>query len=175
MLIEVIDRDLIISELRCKDKEGVIREMASKFSQAGVIQNEDSFINAIRTRENIESTAIGGGIAIPHARSDTVEKLVVALGRSSEGVDFASLDGKPVHLIFMIGCSSSETKTYLQVLARIARLCKNKKMRESLMSAKNVDAILCFLKGFDIGSDKPEPVKLKDGRMIYPSINFSKK
>jgi fructose-specific phosphotransferase system IIA component len=174
MLTEVIERDLIISELRAKDKEGIIKEMASKFGQSGVIKNEDSFIKVIEAREQIESTAIGGGIAIPHARSDAVEKLVVALGRSSKGVDFASLDGKPVHLIFMIGCPSGETKTYLQVLARIARLCKNKKMREGLMKAKDVDVILCFLKGFDVGSDRPEPVRLKDGRMIYPDINNEK-
>ena len=168
MLIEVIERELIVPELKSANKYEVIKEMAVKFREAGVIKNEDIFIKAIKTREALESTAIGDHIAIPHARCDVVERLTVALGRSREGVDFESLDGKPVHLIFMIACDTNATKTYLQVLARIARLCKNEKMREGLIKAKDTDAIMCFIKGFDIGSGKPEPVKLKDGRTIYP-------
>jgi len=169
MLIEIMERELIIPELKSKDKDGVIEEMAVKFKEAGVIKDEDVFIKAIKTREAFESTAIGGCIAIPHARSDTAEKLTVALGRSIEGVDFESLDGRPVHLIFMIACPSNVTKTYLQVLARIARLCKNENTKEELIEAKDADEIMCFIKGFDIGSGKPEPVKLKDGRTIYPN------
>ena len=169
MLTEVMERELIIPELKSINKEEVIKEMASRFKEAGVIKEEYGFIEAIKTREALESTAIGGGIAIPHARSDAVERLTVALGKSREGVNFEPLDGKPVHLIFMIACPPSATKTYLQILARIARLCKNEDMREGLMRAKDADAIMCFIKGFDIGSGKPEPVKLKDGRTIYPN------
>lgn len=171
MLMEVMDKKLIIPELQSKDKDDIIEEMASKFKEAGMIKDEDVFIKAIKTRESLESTAIGDGIAIPHARSDTAEKLTVALGRSREGVDFKSLDGRPVNLIFMIACPPSATKIYLQVLARIARLCKNEEMREGLIKAKDTDAIMCFIKGFDLGSGKPEAVELKDGRTIYPNKN----
>lgn len=163
-----MEKGLIIPELKSKEKAGVIREMASKFKEAGIVENEKVFIEAIKAREALESTAIGGCIAIPHARSDTVERLTVALGKSMEGVDFESLDGRPVHLVFMIACNTSATKTYLQVLARIARICKNENMREGLIKAKDTDEIMCFIKGFDIGSGKPEAVKLKDGRTIYP-------
>lgn len=171
MLIEVIDEDLIIPELKSTDKEEVIEEMASKFEKAGVIKDRRIFLEAIREREALESTAIGGCIAIPHARSDTVERLAVAIGKSKGGVDFKSLDSEPVHLIFMIACPTNVTKEYLQILARIARLCKNSKMKEGLQKAGDVDEIMCFLKGFDIGSGKPEPVQLKDGRTIYPNNN----
>jgi PTS system fructose-specific IIC component len=171
MLIEVIDEELIIPELTSQDKEEAIKEMAAHFKKAGVVKDERVFLEAIREREALESTAIGGCVAIPHARSDTVERLAVAIGRSEEGIDFKSLDGKPVHLIFMIACPTNVTKEYLQILARIARLCKNDKVREGLQSAKDIDEIMCFLKGFDIGSGKPEPVQLKDGRTIYPNSN----
>ncbi|HIE43568.1 MAG TPA: PTS sugar transporter subunit IIA, partial [Candidatus Omnitrophica bacterium] len=114
--------------------------------------------------------AIGKSIAIPHARSDAVEELAVAFARSSEGIDFRSIDGKPVHLVFMIVCPPEIKKEYIQILARIARLCKNEKMREALMQAKNEDEILGFIKGFDIGSGKVE-VKLKRGRTVYPNKN----
>lgn len=171
MLIEVMEEGLIIPELKSKSKDEVIKEIASKFREAGVIKDENIFIETLKEREALESTAIGNYIAIPHARSDAVERFAVALGKSTEGVDFESLDGKPVHLIFMIACPSGITKEYLQILARIARLCKNEKIRGELLKTKDVDEILCFIKGFDIGSGKPEPVKLKDGRTIYPNQN----
>ena len=171
MLIEVMDEDLIIPELKSQEKEEVIKEMASEFKSAGLIDNEAFFIKAVMEREALESTAIGGCIAIPHARSDAVKELAVALGKSTKGVNFASVDKKPVHLIFMIACPSNITKEYLQILARIARLCKNEKMREGLLKTKDIDEILCFIKGFDIGSGKPEPVKLKNGRTVYPNQN----
>ena len=110
MLIEVMEKGLIIPELKSKDKNGVIKEMASKFKEVGVIEDEKTFIKAIQAREALESTAIGDCIAIPHARSDAADRLTVALGKSREGVDFESLDGKPVHLIFMIACPPSATK-----------------------------------------------------------------
>ena len=174
MLTAVIERDLIIPELQAKDKEGAIKEMASKFKKAEIIKNEDVFIKAVNTREALESTAIGGFIAIPHARSDTVMELTVALGKSSQGIEFKSLDNKPVHLIFMIACPPSETKTYLQVLAGIARLCKNEKIRKRLIKTKDVDKIMCFLEGFNIGFGKPEPVKIKNDKTKYTGTDSKK-
>ena len=168
MLIEVMNEDLVIDELKSQRKEEVIKEIASKFKEAGVVKDENKLIESIWERERIESTAIGESIAIPHARSDTVEKLAVAFARSEKGVDFDSLDRKPVHLIFMIASPPHIKKEYLQVLARIARLCKNKKIKEALIKAKNKHEILGIIKGFDIGSDKIEEIKLKKGRTIYP-------
>ncbi|NOZ64609.1 MAG: PTS sugar transporter subunit IIA [Caldiserica bacterium] len=169
MLIEVMGENLIIDELKHREKDEIINEIASKFKEAGVIKDETKFIEEVKAREQIESTAIGGGIAIPHARSDTVEKLTVAFAKSKEGIDFDSLDGKPVHLIFMIAAPPDVKKGYLQILARIARLCKNERMKEALIKAQNKHEILGIIKGFDIGSEKPERIRLKEGRTIYPA------
>ncbi len=169
MLTEVLEEDLVITELRSKDKEGVIEEMASRLVERGMVKGEKRFIKALKQREKIASTAIGGGVAIPHARSDTVEGLSVVLARSEEGIDFDSVDGKPVHLIFMIASHPDINKEYLQILARIARLCKNAKMKDGFIKAKDKRGIMNLIKGFDAGSGKLEEVKLKKGRTVYPS------
>ena len=171
MLTEVMKDDLVITELKAKDKEGVIREIALRFVETGVVKDGKKVVEALKEREKIQSTAIGEGIAIPHARSDTVEGLTVSFARSIEGVDFESADGKPVHLIFMIVCSSDITKEYIQILARIARLCKNCKMRDGLMKARDREEIIAIIKSFDIGSGKLEEVKLRKGRTVYPKEN----
>lgn len=167
MLIEIME-DLVIDGLSSKTKDEVIKEIASKFKKAGVVKDKNKFIEALLAREKIESTAIGGGIAIPHARSDTVKRLTVGLGRSKEGVNFDSLDGKPTNLIFIIASPSNVKKEYLQTLARIARICKNNKTREALINAKNKHEILGFIKGFNFGLGRPEEIKLKKGRTVYP-------
>jgi len=169
MLTEVLQEDLVVTELESKNKEDVIKEMASRFVGAGVVKDEDKFIEALIEREKIGTTAIGDGIAIPHARSDAVEGLTVVLARSEQGIDFESLDGKPVHLIFMIASSPDINKEYLQILARIARLCKNDKMKNALVKAKDKRAIMNLIKGFDAGSGKLEEVKLQKGRTVYPN------
>ncbi len=169
MLTEVLQEDLVVAELESKDKEDAIKEMASRFVGAGVVKDEKKFVEALREREKIGTTAIGDGIAIPHARSDAVEGLTVVLARSEQGIDFESLDGKPVHLIFMIASSPDINKEYLQILARIARLCKNDKMRNALVKAKDKRAIMDLIKGFDAGSGKLEKVKLQKGRTVYPN------
>ena len=169
MLTEIMKDNLVIAELKAKDKEGVIKEVASMLVEAGVVKDESKFVEDLKAREKVESTAIGDGIAIPHARSDTVEGLTVAFARSSEGIDFESMDGKPVHLIFMIACNSDIAKEYLQVLARIARLCKNDKMRGGLVKARDGKEIIGLIKSFDLGSGKLEKIRLQEGRTVYPN------
>ena len=172
MLIDIINENLVIPELTSANKEAIIGEMASRFQEVGLVEDVEGLITALKEREKIESTAIGSNIAIPHARSNIIEKLVVAFARSSKGVDFESLDGKPVHLIFMIIAPPSVKKEYLQTLARIARLCKNEQMRAGLMKAKDTKEIMGFIKGFDLGAGMPEEVKLKEGRTVYPNSTY---
>ncbi len=169
MLAEVMDEDLVIAELVSKKKEEAIKEIASRFVKMGVVKDENKFIKAIGEREKLECTAIGECVAIPHARSDVVEGLAVAFGRSKEGIAFESLDGKSVHLIFMIACSLDISKEHLQILARIARLCKNKKMKDALMKARDSKEIMGLIRSFDAGSGKLEEIKLRKGRTVYPN------
>jgi len=169
MLTEVMDEELIVSELKATSKEEAIKKMVSTLAKKRMIEDEKKFIYAINEREKLESTAIGEGIAIPHARSESVRGLGVAFARSKQGIDFDALDKKSVHLIFMIACGMKTQKQHLQILARIARLCKNKKMKEALIEARDSEEIMGLIKSFDAGSGKLEKIKMKKGKTVYPN------
>ena len=107
------------------------------------IGNCDSFINDVFAREELCTTGIGNEIALPHARTDNVKSFVIAFGRSVEGVDFQSLDDKPVKLIFLMGTpQSEEMKTYLHILARLNRLLQKEDFRNQLLVANNPAEII---------------------------------
>jgi len=167
LLSELISKDLIITDLAAAEKDKVIREMVALFPKAGIVEDEGAFLDAIEKREEIESTAIGEGIAIPHGRSERVKRLAVAFARSKAGVDFDALDGKPVYLVFMIGAPATARGEYLQAVAKIARLLKNKELKEHLLSAESVDDVMSLVEDFDRRSAPRVKVKTKEGRVIH--------
>ncbi len=94
------------------------------------------------SRESLGSTAIGQGIAIPHAKSDCVEKLVAAFGISRKGIDFDSLDGEPAHIFFLLVAPQDSAGPHLKALARISRLLKDKYFRDSLRNSPDDKAVV---------------------------------
>ena len=164
---DFVDKERILLEIKGKEKDEVIEELASLFERTGVVKDKKRFVEKIKEREAIESTAIGDGIAIPHAKCEEVERLSIAIERSKEGIDFNSLDGKPVYLIFMIAAPKEAKKEYLQVIAKIARLLHTKNCRKKLLSASTVDDVLQVIDEFDRRVPKEVRVKTKDGRVIY--------
>ncbi len=169
MLKELITKDLVIPQLTNKEKEGIIGELCHLFGQAKVVEEVEKFEETIKVREGIESTAIGEGIAIPHGRSETVKRLAVGFGGSKEGVEFNSLDGKPVHLIFMIAAPLDAKKEYLQTVARIVRLLKIKVLKQGLLQAQSVEDVLKVVEEFDSRYPSEVEVKTKEGRVIHRS------
>ena len=167
LLQELINESLINVDLRAKAKDAVIEEMVDLLTKEGIIGNKHEFIDVIKRREHIESTAIGDGIAIPHGRSSEVKRLSVAFARSKEGVDFSSLDKKPVHLIFMIAAPQEARKEYLQAVAKIARLLKSNVMKERLLKADKPSKVMDILKEFDHAAPGELLVETKEGRVIY--------
>ncbi len=166
-LSELVQRDLIITELKSREKQGVIKEMIAPFPQAGVVESKEAFLEAIEKREEIESTAIGNGIAIPHGRSTGVKRMAIGIGRSNQGVDFEALDAQPVHLIFMIAAPPSARQEYLQTVAKVARLLKSKPWKEKLLKARTVDDLLQVIQEFDLKFRGEIRVKPKEGRVIH--------
>lgn len=171
LLQELIDDDLVIPELLAGDKKGVITALAELFVDKDIVKDKAKFIAAIEEREKVESTGIGEGIAIPHARSDVVKELKVAFGRSTDGVDFESLDGAPVHLIFMVAAPAEARKEYLQAVAKVARFLKSEVLKGALLRATSPKAMMDLIRDFD--SVLPESVKVetKEGRVIYRKDN----
>jgi PTS system nitrogen regulatory IIA component len=162
-----IKEDLIIFNLESQDKKDVINELIEFLVKKKIIEQGASFLEKILKREELESTAIGKGIAIPHGRSKKVKDLCVIIAKSKKGVNFQSLDGKPVFVIFMIVAPVGVRKEYLQIIAKLARLSKNASFREKLIKAENSHEVMSIIKDFDIFLPEEIEVKTKNGRVIH--------
>lgn len=167
LLQELIDNRFIIMDLTAKNKDKVIEELAELFVKNDVVENKNEFITLIKKREEIESTGIGEGIAIPHARSNSVKELKIVFGRSKKGVDFKALDRRPVHLIFMIAAPIELRKPYLQAVAKIARFLKSKVLKEALLKSEAPDEVIDLVRDFDGVAPESLKIKIKKGRVIH--------
>lgn len=144
-LSEMITKDRIV-DLKNKTKQDVLQELVDVISAAPEVTDKNDFFISIMKREKIMSTGIGIGLAVPHVKIDSVKDFVMAIGRKKEGIDFDSLDGKPVYLVIMIGANTEQRDDYLKVLAKISLLLKNPEFREKMMNVSNADEIIELLK-----------------------------
>lgn len=132
--------------LTAKTKDAALRELAGVLAGAAEVQDGQKLLEAILERERIMSTGIGLGIAIPHAKIPSVKDFVVGMGKSDGGLDFNSLDGKPVHFVVMIAGPDDQQERYLQLLARITLKLKDAGVRRRLAEAKSVPDLLLALR-----------------------------
>lgn len=140
---DYLKEDQIILRLSGSTKEEVIRELAETLRSNPDIGDLEAFIEDTFQREKFNTTGIGHEIAIPHARTEAVTDIVIAFGRSPEGLDFASLDGRPVKLVFLIGTPKrTQLSTYLSVLARLTRLLEKSSFRQGLLDAESGSEIV---------------------------------
>jgi len=143
-IMNFLSKKAIITDIKSVKKEDVIKELVDTLIAADEIEKRcrNKLIDALMTRESLGSTAIGQGIAIPHAKSDCVDKLVAAFGISKKGVDFDSLDGEPAYIFFLLVAPQDSAGPHLKALARISRLLKDKYFRDSLRSCTDDKAII---------------------------------
>ena len=134
-----------VKVLESTDKESALREMAALVTGLPEVEDGERLIEAIFEREQIMSTGIGLGIAIPHAKIPQVKDFVVALGKAKHGIEFNSLDGQPVEFIVLIAGPDDQQERYLQLLARITLKLKDANVRRQIAAANDVDAILAAL------------------------------
>ncbi len=141
-LMDFLVPNAIEPDMKSTTKTDAIKELVDLLKKAGTIVAEDSVANAVLEREELGTTGIGEGIAVPHGKSDAVDELVAALGRSRKGIDFESIDGQPVHLLFLLVAPTTSAGPHLMALARISRLLKNRGFRQGLMDAADKSEIL---------------------------------
>ncbi len=147
---EILLKEGIILDLQEREKIEVIKELSKKLIELGYITDAEEFFSEILKRENLESTGIGMGIAIPHARSKAVKDLVIVFGRSKEGIDFSSLDGKPAHLIFLIAGPEDKKTEYLFALAKLSKLLRKDEVRIELNKAKDKEEVLAIINKYEV-------------------------
>ena len=138
---DLMNKSLIISNLASKEKQDVLKEMVGCIVKQEKNINGDELLRVLLEREELGSTGIGDGIAIPHGKVQKIDALVVSCGRSIEGVDFQSMDGKPTHIVFLLIAPENSAGIHLKALARISRLLKDGDFRRSLMQANTAEEI----------------------------------
>lgn len=140
-VVDFLSPDAIIPALTGSTKTQVLAEMsafvAGRNESTGKAAIDPLALQKVlEERELLASTAIGDGIAIPHGKLDSVDRLVGALGRSVSGLAFDSIDGKPTHLIFMLVAPSNSAGVHLKALARLSRLFRDATFRQRLLDAE---------------------------------------
>ncbi|WP_434351486.1 PTS fructose transporter subunit IIABC [Trichococcus flocculiformis] len=138
---DILLKELMIMDLQGTTKEGVIDEMIASLSANGIINDVAVYKEGIMKRESQTSTGLGDGIAMPHAKNKAVIKPAVVFAKSAAGVDYASLDGQPAHLFFMIAAPEGANNVHLEVLASLSRLLINPDFTASLKKAQTPEEV----------------------------------
>ncbi len=143
-IMDFLCKRAIIPEIKFTKKEDVIKELVDALINAGEIEKKyrNKLIEALMAREELGSTAIGQGVGIPHAKSEYVNKLIAAFGLSSKGIDFDSLDGEPVYIMFLLLAPQDSAGPHLKALALISRLLKDKYLRDNLKACKDEKSVI---------------------------------
>jgi len=145
---QLLDNGSIIANLSARDKKGVIDELALAISETTNIPAKE-LATVLMEREQLGSTGIGGGIAIPHGKLDSVKSIIVGFGLSRKGVEYDSLDNKPVHIFFLLLTPENSTGGHLKVLAQISKLLKMNDFKKSLIAAEDVEDVYEIIKSQD--------------------------
>ena len=143
-LATLLSEQRIIPNIVALERWQAIEEIVQFLIQGGYLQAKDkeNVLAALAQREETMSTGIGFGVAIPHAPSDAVDKIIVAFGRSKQGIEFESLDDKPVHFIVLFLVPSNQFQMHLKTLSAIAKFLNNRVTREELMIAPDAASIM---------------------------------
>ncbi len=152
-LCDFVVADAIVPDLSASSKDVAIRQMVASLRQAGSIQaaDEEGIIAAILKREELGSTGIGNGVAVPHTKHASVDKLVATVALAGGGVDFASLDGEPVYILFLLVSPPDKPGDHLRALESISRHLRNQNFCKFLRQSKTREAVVDLLREADNG------------------------
>ncbi len=136
-LDQILNSGFINESLQAKNKTEVLQELVQTIIDGGLKLDSSVAMEILQQREKLGSTGIGDGVAIPHGKIPVLEDLVVAFGRSKEGISFDAIDGKPVHLFFLLLAPENSAGQHLKALAKISKMLKAVDFRKKLMDAKS--------------------------------------
>ena len=153
---DILSPESMIMDLQATNKDEAINEMADLEVATGIVNNKEKFVESIWAREKESTTGIGGGIAMPHARNEYINKARVLFAKSEKGVDYDSLDQQPVHLFFMITAPAGADNTHLQALAKLSSLLINPDLVEKLKAAKTADEVIDLFSQAEADKDKED-------------------
>ena len=130
---QILKIGFLNENMLAKTKTEALEELVNALIKGGLKLNCVKVIEVLQQREKLGSTGIGDGLAIPHGKISSLDEIVVAFGRSKKGVDFDSLDGKPVHIFFLLLAPENSVGQHLKALARISKMLKKANFRQKLI------------------------------------------
>ena len=143
---DYLDKDLVLADLTAETKSEVLAELVSPLGDKVSGLDVEKARQVLIERENLGTTGIGDGVAIPHGKLDFLEKIVVVVGRSLKGVNFESLDFEPCRIFFLVLAPEQVTGLHLRILAHISKLLKDESFRKAFLEADGHDALWDLLK-----------------------------
>lgn len=153
-LSDFVVREAILVDLQATTKEAAIREIVGSLATAGRLDpaDTDGVARAILNREELGSTGIGQGVAVPHTRHPKADRLIGTVAISRKGVDFAALDGEPVDIFFLLVSPPNQPGDHLRALENISRHLKDDKFVSFLRQAKTYEQVVATLDEADLGT-----------------------
>jgi nitrogen PTS system EIIA component len=136
-LDQILKIEFINANLSAGNKDEALEELIDTIIKGGIKLKQSSTIEILTQRESLGSTGIGDGVAIPHGKIPELDDVIIAFGRSKEGVPFNSLDGKPVHLFFLLLAPENSSGQHLKILAKISKMLKDADFRNKLLKAES--------------------------------------
>lgn len=147
---DLISSDCILSDLKAGSKQEVLSELVEAVVRTNKNLDRDLVLSVLLEREKLGTTGIGDGVAIPHGKLKNIDKVLISIGRSLQGVPFDATDSKPVHLFFLLLAPENSASLYLRILAKISRFLKNPAFRERLRYAVSAQEILDIIRSEEI-------------------------
>lgn len=147
-LSDLFNSENVVVDVEPGDKEALLSSIVGDLNSKGFISDYDRVISAVFEREQVMSTGIGNGVAIPHAYTDGVKDLVAGFYRTRVSVDFDALDGKQVDLFFIILGPKESKRNHIKVLAKISRLLNHEEFRQDLRDAPSAEAVIGIFRRF---------------------------
>ena len=141
-LAQFLDKKHVILDIECPERFGCLEEILEAVATDGYLRNKVKALDELIEREQLATTAIGGGMAIPHVFTDEARRPLLIMARSVEGVAFESLDGKPVNVIFVAMAPRKDKEIFINILYHLVRFLKVKENFQDILEAKDVDAVL---------------------------------
>jgi fructose-specific phosphotransferase system IIA component len=140
-LIDILDIRCVKNPLAATEKYQAITELMDSLASADMLDDYDAVLKAVMEREAVRSTGVGQGFAIPHGKCESVERVVIAIGKTARPIDFKSIDGAPVELIVLLVSPEGQTGAHIQALAKISRVMTEPALRERIFSSNSAEEL----------------------------------
>jgi mannitol/fructose-specific phosphotransferase system IIA component (Ntr-type) len=143
-LTDLLTPRRIVLGLEADDKADAIRQLVELLERTGAVTDPRRACRAVLRREQTRTTGIGGGLAVPHGKTDAAPELAAAVGVADEPIDFGSIDGEPVTLIVLLVSPADQTGPHIHALARISRLLSREPLRRAIRSAESPEQVVAL-------------------------------